>query len=47
MDHPLSSLVLLWPVVLGAIIGGCLFAYMLEPKPIVGHGQPPAFNFSR
>jgi hypothetical protein len=47
MDNAVSSLVSLWPVELGAIIWGCLFAYMLEPKPFLGRGQPSAFNFSR
>lgn len=47
MDKSLSSLVSLWPVVLGAIIAGYLLAYVIEPKPFVGHGSPSALNFSR
>lgn len=47
MDNALSSLVSLWPGVLGAVIWGCLVAYMLEPKPSAGSGQRFAFNFSR
>ena len=40
MDKSLSSLVSLWPVVLGAIIAGYLLAYMIEPKPFVSHDSP-------
>jgi hypothetical protein len=47
MDKSLSSLVSLWPVVLGAIIAGYLLAYMIEPKPFVSHASSPALNFSR
>jgi hypothetical protein len=46
MDKHLSSLVSLWPVEFGALIRSSSFAYLFEPKPFVGRGQPPAYNFS-
>jgi hypothetical protein len=45
MDSALSSLVSLWPVVLGAVIAGYVFAYAFEPKSFVANTDQSTSNF--
>ena len=45
MDSALSSFVSLWPVVLGAVIAGYVFAYALEPKSFVANTDQSTSNF--
>jgi len=45
MDSALSSFVSLWPVMLGGVIAGYVFAYTLEPKSFVANTDQTTSNF--
>lgn len=46
-QRALSSLVSLWPVVLGTVMLGFTLAYMIEPTPVVGEAQATSVTVVR